>query len=185
MKIGIVASPLDDSDQLPSQLVSYQGKEGRAVPFYPYGLHGVAEDESYVLVITVNGNSEERICIPTSMLKRPKLEVGEVSLYHPPTGAKITLKTNGDVNIDAVGDVNVNSPGLMRIVAPDVEIEGNLDVSGNVGIGGDSELTGNLTVLGETQLSDEVMSGSIYIGSRHKHQVTGTGTYSGFSLDNP
>ncbi len=177
MKIGVVATPGNDSKQLPSNGVSYHGKEGDAVPWYPYGLHAVAEEQSYVLIISVNGNSEERICIPTSMLKRPALVPGEVALFHPPTGTLIKLDNAGNVQIEAKGEVQVTSPTLVKITTPLVEIEGDLDVSGNVGIGIDLLVTGETTLTDDvTIVSEEVTSGGIYIGSRHEHpENTGDG----------
>lgn len=172
LRLGVVSSSGDDRKTLPSQLVDYHGKEGDAVPWYPYGLHGVAEEGSYVLIIGLNGNSEERICIPTSMLKRPMGDPGEVFLFHPPTGTQIKLDASGNVVVTAVGEVQVNSPTLVKITAPDVEIVGNLDVSGDVGIGGDTQMTGDLEVIGATTLGTTVTSNAKDISDSHQHNTT-------------
>lgn len=182
LRIGVVSSAGDDSKTLPTQLLDYHGKEGDGITWFPYGMHAVADEGSYALIISLNGNGEERICIPTSMLKRPKGEPGEVFVYHPLTGTQIKLNAAGDVEITAVGNVGVTSPTLVRITSPETEIVGNLDVSGNVGIGGDTEMTGDLdvltnaTVIGTTTLGTAVTSNGVNISDDHYHIYTVSGS---------
>jgi len=184
LRLGVISSPGDDSKQLPSQLVDYHGKEGDAVPWYPYGMHAIAEEGAYALVISVDANGEERICIPTSMLSRPKGVAGEVFIFHPLTGTQIKLSANGDVTVNAIGSAYVVSPTLVRITSPETEIVGNLDVSGSVGIGGDTLMTGSLnvltnhTVVGNTILGASVTANGDFIGQDHEHLINGTGNYS-------
>lgn len=176
LKMGFIAACGGDRDRLPSQLVGYHGKQGNAVPLYPYGYHAVADEGSYALVISLGANGEERICIPTSMLKRPSGDPGDVFIYHPNTGTSIKLDVSGNVVVTAVGEVQVNSPTLVKITAPDVEIVGNLDVSGDVGIGGDLLVDLTATVVGATILGTTVTSNGVNISDDHTHTYVISGT---------
>lgn len=148
LKIGLITNTGDDTKNVPSQQASYHGKTGNGVAWYPYGYHAVATNDSYALVISVNGNNEERILIPTSMTERPSGEAGEVFVFHPGSGTKIKLDNSGNVEIDAIGEVSITAPDLIRMTAADVEIEGNLDVSGTLGVGLTTLLVGQVDVTG-------------------------------------
>lgn len=176
IKLGFIAAAGFDRDRLPSQLVGYHGKSGAAVPIYPYGFHAVADEGNYALIISLGANGEERICIPTSMLSRPLGDSGDVFLYHPKTGTNIKLDASGNVLVTAVGEVNVTSPTLVKITSPEVEIVGNLDVSGSVGIGVDLDVIGDATVTGATTLGTTVTSNGVNISDDHQHTYTVSGT---------
>ena len=182
IRLGRVTSSGADDESLPKQQYGYHGKLGNAIPIYPYGFHAIADGESYALIMILNGNNNERVSIPTSMLKRPKGNPGEVFLYHPNSGTEIKLDNDGNVIVNSTGNVQVNSPDLVRITSPVVEIVGDLDVSGNVGIGGDTLVEGSvdvntdLTVVGATTLSTNVTSNSKDISESHQHNtVSGAG----------
>lgn len=182
LKLGIVSNSGGDNKQVPSQQVSYNGKPCDSVALYPYGFHAVADENSFCIIGILSGNSEERVHIPTSMIKRPKGAPGDVFVYHPNTGNLIHFKADGTVLVQATSDVTVKTVTKVVIDAPDVEITGNLDVTGDVGVGGETSLTGpvdmasTLGVVGDvTFTSEEVTSGGEYIGARHEHQHIGTG----------
>lgn len=181
LKLAMISFAGDDSKQVPVQQVTYNGKPCQSIALYPYGFHAIADESSFCVIGILSGNSEERVHIPTSMLKRPSGSPGEVFVYHPNTGNKIHFKNDGTVLVEATSDVTVKTATKVVIDAPDVEITGNLDVTGDVGIGGEALVTGavelasTLTVLGDTTLTEEVVSGTEYIGGRHEHNRVGTG----------
>lgn len=181
LKLAIISFAGDDSKQVPEQQVSYNGKPCQSIAWYPYGFHAIADEDCFCVIGTIGANSEERVHLVTSMLKRPRGEKGEVFVYHPNTGNKIHFKNDGTVVLEATSDVTVITPTKVVLDAPDVEITGNLDVTGDVGVGGDVGVTGavdlasTLTVLGNTTLTEEVVSGTEYIGGRHEHNRIGTG----------
>lgn len=176
IKMGFVAAAGDDRGKLPSQSVSYHGKQGNAIPIHPYGFHSIADEGSYALIISLGANGEERICIPTSMLKRPMGDPGDVFIYHPNTGTQIKLDVDGNVVVTAVGEVQVNSPTLVKITSPQVEIIGSLDVTGDVGIGGDLLVDVDATVVGVTTLGTAVTSNGVNISDDHYHIYTVSGS---------
>lgn len=175
IRFGRVSQAGPDTGAVPSQQYDYHGKVGNGVPIYPYGYHAVADEDSYALVLIINGNNEERVTIPTSMMKRMTGAPGEVFVYHPNTGTMIKLDNAGNVVVDAKGEVDVTSPTLVRMVAPLVEIDGNLEVVGNVEVTGTTLLDGAVTaaaalsVVGATTLGTTVTSNGKNISDDHTH----------------
>ena len=134
----------DDQGITPLQQISYLGKSGNGTPWYAYGFHAIAKEDSYTLALAVNGNPEERVHIPTSMINRPKGEPGDVFVFHPETGAKIKFNSSGDIEITSVGKVSVVSPTLVEVTAPAIEHNGNVVNDGTLDVTGDTTLDGAL-----------------------------------------
>ena len=148
----------EGSADFPIQQVSYLGKTGNAVVWFPYGVHAsIPEDQggngSLALMLSMRGNAEERVVLPGSPQKRPMtLAPGELAVYHPPTGSLIHFRASGDVDITAP----------------------------NLNVVGDVTITGDLTVSGDTALASVVTSAGTDIGDGHVHSgVTSGGSNTG------
>jgi|TARA_R110002096_G_scaffold157101_10_gene321911 phage gp45-like len=137
IKLAVVTDPLQDVNAIPIHQVSYNGKVGNSVPWFPFGFNAVPDANSLSLVVTPNGRSEERIDFPSSPQRRVFVETGEVVVYHPATQSKILFKSDGTINIESVTQVNVT--------APLTQVTGNLDVTGTLGVGGASQFDGDAT----------------------------------------
>lgn len=114
----------DDSGNRPVQQVTYMGKVGDALAWFPYGYHAVVPEDELVLLLSMQGNPEARVMLPGSPTLRPRIASDEVVVYHPPTGSKIHFRSDGDIEVSGVdlrvttgGDVTVTSDGDIDVVA--------------------------------------------------------------------
>lgn len=119
-RVTIVGS---DDKEFPFQQVSYLGKAGNAVMWFPYGFHANIPVDTLGLIVGVGGNSEARVMLPGSPKERIKpLAAGEIVVYHPSTGTKIHFKADGNININTIKTLNVIAATKVILNAPDVEI---------------------------------------------------------------
>lgn len=147
MRWARVTAPGADADQFPVQQIEYLGKVANSFIVFPYGMHANVGADALALLFAVQGASGNKAAIAGSPQKRPKnLAAGEVVFYHPNTGSLIHFRTNGDLDIDTVkespGNVNINvvqanitASDSVNITAPDTNITGDLDVSGDTTLG--------------------------------------------------
>ncbi len=107
----------DDARTRPVQQVTYLGKVGDALMWFPYGYHAVPPEDELVLLLSLQGNPEARVGLPGSPTARPTIASDEVVVFHPPTGSKIHFRSNGDIDIVGTNDVNVTAAGDVNVVA--------------------------------------------------------------------
>jgi len=168
IRLAMVSNHGADSAPITTQQIKYHGKIGNSTSWYPYGLHSVAKDGSLCLVLSPNGNSEERIHIPTSMPDRPQGKPGEVFLFHPDSGSVVKLGEDGTITITAASDLILVSPTKIELDAPTVDVLTNLAVSG------DADITGTLDAAGITSSAGLIDQNGIEM-STHEHIANGTG----------
>lgn len=92
---------------------------------------------------------------------------------------KITLKDNGDVDIDSPGDINMKAEGDINMSSANLNIEsGNVSIDcNNLTIDSpQTTMTGNLRVEGTISASTDVMLDSGVTLGMHKHIETGETT---------
>jgi hypothetical protein len=131
IRIGVISNQGQDAGKVPIQQVSYHGKLGNGIAWFPYGFHAVAKNDTLCLILAANANSEERVHIPTSMPDRPTLKPGEACLYHPDTGAIVKMDSDGNISM----------------TAPEITINGNLTVTGTIDAT-DEITSGSITMTG-------------------------------------
>lgn len=108
-----------DDNQFPVQQVEFMGKTADCVILFPYGMHGNVSKDSLMLMGSVQGDESNRVAIAMVPINRPKMEEGELCIYHPPSGTITHYKANGDI----------------RMTTPNLIIDGNLTVTGNTTLG--------------------------------------------------
>lgn len=119
---------VDDSSK--TQLLQIEAREDEvreAVEhFQPAGFKSVPLAGSEAVVLAVGGNADHRVALAVHDKEaRPTgWEPGEVGIFNLTTGDVIRLHADGTIDITATATV--------RITAPNVEIVGNLKVSGQI-----------------------------------------------------
>ena len=173
----------DDKD-FPIQQVDYLGKAVDCEMISPYGHHANLPINKQVLLTmwAVQGQEDYRVGMGYTPKLRPKdLPVGEVVFYHPLTKSRIQFKNNGDIEIDATGD----NGSVVLTVNKDLSItvlgDTNINISGTATVTcpttnwtGDINLTGNLDVSGSTTLGATVTSNGKDISDTHTHVGSAT-----------
>jgi len=136
------------------QQITYRGKVSKCLVVYPYGYHANAKpDESFVLMLHVNGNAEDKAGIPFNPFTRPDLKEGEVAVYQPGSNTLIKFLADG-AGIEITNDTKVT------ITSPEVEMSGNLTVIGNIDVAGDTTLSAIVTSNGKDISDTHTHSGS-------------------------
>ena len=135
-----ISNPGQDDKQFPAQQIEFLGKTADALIISPYGMHSNIPTDVLGLVVTVQGHQENKAIIGVSAPNRPKLESGEISFYSPESGSSITLKTNGDIEVNA-------GSGVVNMTADSVNLSGDLNVDGDTSVKG---ITSNGTDIGDT-----------------------------------
>lgn len=101
-----------DDQQFPVQQVEYMGKVADTFMVFAYGHHANVTADALALMLSVQGNPDNRAAIAGTPKNRPKLASGEVAYYHPPTGSFIIWREGGTLDIETGGEggkpVNVN-----------------------------------------------------------------------------
>jgi hypothetical protein len=116
--------------QFPEQQVSYLGKTANSFVYYPLGFHSNAPNQTLSLMMSVNGNSENRVIMPLSTEFRPEIEQGEVAIYHSENPSQQILFKN-DGTIVVTGDTIIN--GNVTINGSLSTTDGQTDSGVNVG----------------------------------------------------
>lgn len=114
-----------DAANFPVQQIQYKDKLADTVVIFPYGFHANMTPDTLALMGTVGGDDANKVilgCIPPS---RPKLVGGEVVVYHPGTGSKVVMKSNGDIELTAP---NVTINASQSTFTGDVAVDGDLTV---------------------------------------------------------
>ncbi len=77
-----------------------------------YGFTSVPENGDEAVIVFLGGNRDDGLVIATSAgSSRPRGDAGDTIVYNK-TGSTITLKANGDVEINSVGKVDINNGNL-------------------------------------------------------------------------
>jgi len=145
----------DNVAQWFTQQITYRGKVSRCLVVYPYGYHANAkpDNESFVLMMHVNGNAADKAGIPFNPFVRPDLAEGEVAIYQPGSDTLIKFLADG-AGIEIVNSTKVN------ITCPEVEMSGNLIVNGNIDVEGDTTLSSTVTSNGKDISDTHTHAGS-------------------------
>ncbi len=144
--------------KIPTQQVAYLGKASSSVPWFPYGLDANVPTNVLSVLLGVLGR-DSKAHLPGSPGQAPETDLGEVQLYHPPTGSRVHLLADGSIKIEAGGVFALLEPSGGITLEPG---------------GGPVTVDGDLVVTGSTTLSATVTSAGKNIGSTHTHLA---GTY--------
>ncbi len=181
-----------DENPYPTQTLSYLGKEGESMTWFPYGFTALAPRDALTVMLAQSGDAASRVHLPGSPKERPKMKRGEVAMYHPATGAIVHMKEDGsihliggqggelhiqedgsvdvlsDVNIlfDSGGTFNIVSTGAAAISVAGLTVQGNTAFQNNLTAQGDLSHTGtNLGFFSTAAIPIPTVSGDRQGGS--------------------
>jgi hypothetical protein len=144
-----------DAAQYPVQQMTYLGKTADSVMVFPYGMHANVDRADYALMFSVAGDTDNRAAIPTSMTRRSTLAPGDVEVYSPVSRSRVTIRANGDVEVDganivatASGDITATAGGSAAITAPTITLTGSVSVVGDLAVSGAAAFAGAMTNAG-------------------------------------
>lgn len=163
-----------DNKQFPVQQVEYLGKVADCMMLFPYGVHGNLTPDSLILMMSVQGQEENRVGIGGTPNNRPELAPGEVAYYHPPTGTIIHMRASGDIDINTgSGNVNVNTTNAnvtasdsVKIDTPETIITGNVQIDGSLNVDGDITGLSDIIATALLQGATLTISGNGSIGGK-------------------
>lgn len=135
IKWAVITAITSDDKDFPIHQIDYLDKIANAFAWYPFGFHANPGNTTLAVVLSVGGNSENRVVFPGSPKERldvngnmpTPLKEGEVVMYHPATKSYLHFLQDGTIDIDSQKDVNIRVAGNML-----ADVEGNLtaDVEG-------------------------------------------------------
>lgn len=189
----------NDDQQFQTTQISYLNKTNVMEVIYPYGLSGNPPQDSLVLLFNVQAQEENRAGIANLPQQRFRnLNEGEVAVGNYLTTSNVKFADNGDVivttrnnqevtidqnaNISISGDATVNVSGSTTLTSngttinSDVDINGNLDVSGGVTMGSDSGSQQPVAIVGST--TEVEITGGSSAGTYQGTIITGSGNSS-------
>lgn len=172
-----------DTGQFPVQQVVYLGKTADAIMVFPYGMHANVDGNSIGPLVLLNGNDENRAMVPTSMTRRSTLGSGDVEIYSPVSRSRVTIRANGDVEVDAAnitatasGDLTATVTGSVAVTASAATVTAptvTLD-SATVSVTGNLTVTGTITG-GNITTAGTLTQGGKDVGASHVHSGVSTG----------
>lgn len=146
LKLARIVASSDDDKNFPIQQIEYLGKNCDGTMWFPYGMHANLPPDVLTIVLTLNGNSEERYILPSSPKERlesplpsPLLE-GELLLFNPVTKAFVFFKQDGSMIINTPKDLIATVAGDADIIAVNIKLTGVTDINGTI-----IDLTGKIT----------------------------------------
>lgn len=153
----------DEAAERPVQQVTYMGKVGDALMWFPYGYHANVPAGELALMLGMQGNPEARVALPGSPTDRPTdLLPGEVVLFHPGSGSRVHLKNTGEIEISAQSPVDVNATGDVNVTAGgDATVTAAVDASVTAA-GGIAKLEGDTVVIKSTS-GDILMEAATFL----------------------
>jgi hypothetical protein len=163
----------NDAQEYQITQISYLNKTNVMEVIYPYGVSGNPPRNSLVLMFNVQGQEENRAGIANLPQQRFRnLKEGEVAVGNYLTRSNIKFAENGDVvvttknnqevtidqnaNISVSGDATVNVSGSTTLtssgttVNSDVQLNGNLTVTGSATLGSGSGTQKAIATVGST-----------------------------------
>ncbi len=154
---------MDDTNLLPVQQGSAIGNLNNWLLMAPYGMHYNAPIDTLCMAI----DSQKRIAIATSAIDRITVDSGEVIYFHPITKTRIHMKNSGDVTIeDEAGTKLTLSNGKVTILASEIKLDGDVEITGDLNVSGKSKLGASATpIQGIARIGDTVSGGLITGGS--------------------
>ena len=114
--------------------ISYLGSTLDAETLYPYGMNANAPLNSAAVVFNIQTDEGNRVCICYTPDRRFKdLKEGEVQIGNALTQASIMFSEDGKIKIVTDADIEITAPTIK--LTGDVEIVGDLSVSGSTALG--------------------------------------------------
>ena len=126
----------------PDQQAIFLGRVGNYTVVFPYGLYGDLPADTLLKEIAPG------VAVPVTVKRPSDTAQGEPVFFHPGTNTRMVMRNNGDLDIittDKGGDVNVSTVNAnitasdsVTVDTPittfkgDVQIDGKLDVDGNI-----------------------------------------------------
>lgn len=122
LKTATTSGDVREDLPLPVVQVRYRGKTGDAISWEPWGVHARVPKGEQTLLFGISGVPEARVLLATSGDRRPTdLAVGELAVYHPPTGAEVRFKSDGSIEISAAGGPVVVTADTIQFDAQTIE----------------------------------------------------------------
>lgn len=131
----------DEKGDYPIQQIDYLGKEANAAMWFPFGFHANVDVDSVGIMFALGEKGESKIVLPSSGPKRPKLEAGELVMYHPKTQSRIHFKADGAIE--------VTSDTSLKFDVPSAQFTGDVTVDGGLNVTGASALSAMVTSAGK------------------------------------
>ena len=112
-------------EQYQTQQVTYLGKVADAAILQPYGLHANLPPDVLTLIVSNQGQADNRVALGCLLKQRPDLNEGEVAFYHP-------LIPDLIIKLEADGAMLIKSNNKINIEAPETEFTGVVKANGKV-----------------------------------------------------
>jgi phage baseplate assembly protein gpV len=132
-----------DTEKYPVQQVIYLGKTADSIMVFPYGMHANVDSADLALMFAVSGDTDNRATLPTSMTRRSTLAAGDVEIYSPVSRSRVTIRANGDVEVDganitatASGSITATAGTSATVTAPAIGLVGDVAITGNFSVSG-------------------------------------------------
>ena len=151
----------DAGEKFPKQQGNSLDRVGDFQSAQPYGIYANLPDGQLFKVI----DEEGRVIMGVTVERKSGVEQGEVTIWHPGTGANIHFKNSGNLDIDTVGD----TPGDININT----VNANITASGDANIN-----CVNSTVTATTLVTFDTPTG-VFTGALN---VTGLVTAAGYAF---
>lgn len=139
------------------QVTSY-GVARDTTMLMPYGLVANPDDNTEGLTFSIGADGSRMYCMPFNPNLIPRGSKGDVILFSNKT-TKITLKKNGNINVETNTNVNVSCKELTAscetaevnattadVNAATINLNGNVNISGNLVVTGTSTLVSTTTI---------------------------------------
>lgn len=153
-----------ESLSFPIQQFKMNGRVGDAYIVSPYGVHANLPVNQPALNLSPDGT----ILMGVDPVGRIKIEAGEVVFYHPVTKSKTHYKNNGDIDLQTASKAIVT--------APNIELNGDVTISGNLQVGGDFNNDGAATLGGAggnpIARQGDAVAGGVITGGSANHEAT-------------
>ena len=102
VKLAQILSSDDSNSGAPLLMLQTHGGESLGVMVQPYGLTSLPPNDTFAVVLPINGEESNKMAIAVDLAGRQKnLKPGDAVLENTVTGAFIYLDFNGDINIVA------------------------------------------------------------------------------------
>ncbi len=171
LRLAYTSAVLDDTGAYPKIQVSYLGKIGDASMWLPYGLHASPELDTMCVIAAMQGNPDVRVAFPGNQINRPKVDRGEVTLFHPDSGSKVHLQQDGTILIESFSGSSIRMRKAGGIsLTNDSGDEINMRNGGGIKITGNVEIIGSLDVEGDmANTTGSLTNNFVDVGSTHTH----------------